>query len=130
MLVKMSISWLPLVERAISHKGPLNVIISKTCMSPEPAAILILYQFHAMAAAEACKCDSTLTRSLVLFVCLKNSKEKEKACQGSDFIVSVISLLNVHGIYTQKLQVSRALSQKENGKQCLTASPPINEPGM
>lgn len=78
-----------------------------------------------MAAAEACKCDSTLTSSLSLFVCFKKwSKEKEKACQGSNFIVSVISLLYVHGIYTQRQQVSRVLSQNENRKQCLTASPP------
>lgn len=82
-----------------------------------------------MAAAEAGKCDSTVSNSLGLFVFKKWSKEK--ACQGSNFIVSVISLLNVHGIYTQRPQVSRVLSQNEKRKQCLTASPPQkNEPVM
>lgn len=78
------------------------------------------------------KPESVIQLWQAAWICLfkKKSKEKEKAFQRSNFSVSVISLLNVQGIYTQRPQVSSVLSQNENKKQCLTAIPPKNETRM
>lgn len=72
MLVKMSLSWLPLVENQIGHKCPLDVIYLQKPGCLQSQLQSVPYRF-----AEACKRDSTLTSSLD-----NKNKTKQKAQQG------------------------------------------------